>query len=288
MDRRACITAFVRVAEYSGFSAAARCLNVSTTTVSDQIQALENALGVRLLNRTTRRVSLTVVGREYYERCAQILQELTEADEAANASQMTPRGRLRVYCHQGLGRFIALVATRFLKEDPEVLLDLRTGDAMIDLVEEGFDLAIMPSSPTDSTLIKRTLAKWHHLLCCTPAYLETHSAPRPVEPLQQIELLLRFRPRTVIKAAARNPEQRTLPGYGQPRFQRDHRPPLSTREMAGCPARKSRSTCNCPILRCRSSITFCASSTAAALLPRANNSLARFTSSCFQLLIIIG
>ena|SRR5580693_155311 len=97
MERRACITAFVRVAEYSGFPAAARCLNVSTTTVSDQIQALENALGVRLLNRTTRRVSLTVVGREYYERCAQILQELTEADEAANASQMTaarPASRL--------------------------------------------------------------------------------------------------------------------------------------------------------------------------------------------------
>src|SRR5262249_48350554 len=108
----------------------------------------------------------------------------------------------------------------------------------------------------------------------------------PVEPLQKIELLLRFRPRPV--AAARNPEQRALPGYGQPRFRRDHRPPLSTREMAGCPARKSHSTCSWPILRCRSSITCCASSTAAALLPCANNSPARFTSSCFQLLIIVG
>jgi DNA-binding transcriptional LysR family regulator len=76
MDRLASIHAFVRVAENSGFSAAARSLGVSTTTVSDQVQALENALGVRLLNRTTRRVNLTEVGREYYERCSQILHEL--------------------------------------------------------------------------------------------------------------------------------------------------------------------------------------------------------------------
>src|SRR6201984_715665 len=114
MDRLASITAFVRVTETGGFSAAARHLNVSTTTVSDQVQALENALGVRLLNRTTRRVSLTEIGREYYERCSQILQELAEADEAASALQVTPRGRLRVYCHQGLSRFIALIAPRFL------------------------------------------------------------------------------------------------------------------------------------------------------------------------------
>src|SRR6202035_146841 len=110
----------------------------------------------------------------------------------------------------------------------------------------------------------------------------------PVEPLQKLEFLGRFRPRPVIEAAARNPEQSALPAYGQPRFRRDHRPTLSTREMAGCPARKSHSTCSCPILRCRSSITFCASSAAGALLPRANSSVARFSSSCFQLLIIVG
>jgi DNA-binding transcriptional LysR family regulator len=133
---------------------------------------------VRLLNRTTRRVSLTEVGRDYYERCSQILQDLTEADEAASALQVTPRGRLRVYCQQGLGRFIALVATRVLGDYPEISLDLRTGHVMIDLVQEGFDLAIMQVSPPDSALVKRTLAKWHHVLCCAPAYLETHSAPR--------------------------------------------------------------------------------------------------------------
>src|SRR5207248_55955 len=100
---------------------------------------------------------------------------------------------------------------------------------------------------------------------------------------RSLEFLCRLRPRSIIEAAARNPEQRALPAYGQPRFRRDHRPPLSNREMAGCPARKSHSTCSWPIFRCRSSITFCASSAPGALLPRANSSVARFTSSGFLL-----
>jgi DNA-binding transcriptional LysR family regulator len=177
MDRLASITAFVRVAESGGFTAAARRLDLSTTTVSDQVQALENALGVRLLNRTTRQVILTEIGREYYERCAQILHELKEADEAAGALQVTPRGQLRVYCQKGVGPFIAPVVTRFLSQYPEVSVDLRDGDAMIDLVQERFDLAIMPVSPPDSTLVRRTLAKWHPVLCCAPAYLEKHPEP---------------------------------------------------------------------------------------------------------------
>ena len=178
MDRFSSITAFVRVAESSGFTAAARRLNLSTTTVSDQVQPLENALGVRLLNRTTRQVTLTEIGREYYDRSAQILHELEEADEAASALQVTPRGQLRVYCQKGVGPFIAPVVTGFLSQYPEVSVDLRDGDAMIDLVQERFDLAIMPVSPPDSTLVRRTLAKWHHVLCCAPAYLEKHPEPR--------------------------------------------------------------------------------------------------------------
>jgi DNA-binding transcriptional LysR family regulator len=177
VDRMASLTAFVRVVESGGFTAAARRLNLSPTMVSNHVQALEDSLGVRLLNRTTRRVSLTQIGREYYERCSQILQELAEADEVASALQVNPRGRLRVYCHQGIDRFIAPVATRFLADYPEVSLDFHT-DAMIDPVQEGFDLAIMPASPPDSTLIRRTLAKWRYLMCCAPSYLETHSTPR--------------------------------------------------------------------------------------------------------------
>ena len=177
MDRLASITAFVRVAENGGFSAAARSLDVSTTTVSDQVQALENALGVRLLNRTTRRVSLTEIGREYNERCTQILHELEEADQAASALQQTPRGLLRVYCHQGLAPPVGAVVAGFLARHPETSVDLRTGDVMIDLVREGFDLAIMSMSPPDSTLVKRRLAVWRYVVCA-PRQPISKSMPR--------------------------------------------------------------------------------------------------------------
>ena len=178
MDRMASLTAFVRVVESGGFTAAARRLDLSITTISNHVQALEDSLGVRLLNRTTRRVNLTEIGREYYERCSQILQELAEADEITSASQVTPRGRLRLRCHQALDRFIAPVAARFSGAYPDVSLDFQIDD-VIDPVRGGeeFDLSIMPASPPDSTLVRRTLAKWRFVLCCAPAYLETHPAP---------------------------------------------------------------------------------------------------------------
>ena len=125
MDRFASITAFVKVAESGGFSAAGRRLNLSTATVSDQVQTLENALGVRLSNRTTRRVSLTEIGRIYYERCVQILHDLEEADETAGAQQAAPRGQLRVHCQQGIVQFVAPVVVDFLTRYPEVSVDLR-------------------------------------------------------------------------------------------------------------------------------------------------------------------
>jgi DNA-binding transcriptional LysR family regulator len=183
MDRLASITAFVRVTESGGFTASARRLNASTAAVSENVQALENALGVRLLNRTTRRVSLTEIGRDYYERCVQILHDLEEADEAAGALQLTPRGELRVYCHHGVSRFVAPIVTGFLARYPEASVDLRTGDLMIDLVQEGFDLAIIPVPPPDSALIRRRLAAGRCILCCAPAYLEKHPAPRCPEDL---------------------------------------------------------------------------------------------------------
>jgi DNA-binding transcriptional LysR family regulator len=134
------------------------------------------------LNRTTRRVSLTEIGRDYHERCMQILVELDEADRVATASQRTPRGRLRIFCDTNIARFIAPVVARFL-EFPEAAIDLRTGDRMIDLVEEGFDLAIRAVVPPDSSLIVRRLAEWRHTLCCAPSYLETHPAPKSLADL---------------------------------------------------------------------------------------------------------
>ena len=132
---------------------------------------------MRLLNRTTRKVGLTEVGKEYFERSLHILADLNEADRAAGALQATARGRLRVHCHCSLGRFIAPVVIGYLRDNPKVSVDLRRGDHMIDLLEEGFDVVIRPSLPPDSSLTVRRLADWRPALCCSRSYLETHPEP---------------------------------------------------------------------------------------------------------------
>ena len=137
-------------------------------------------MGARLLNRTTRKVSLTEIGREYYERSLHILAELDEADRAASALQATPRGRRRVHCHPTLAPFIAPIVTGYLRDNPEVSVDLRRGDQMIDLLEEEFDLAVRPTLPPNSSLMVRRLADWRLMPCCSPSYLETH--PEPASP----------------------------------------------------------------------------------------------------------
>src|SRR5580693_876207 len=147
MDRLDSIAAFVSVVENGGFAAAARHLNVSRTMISNHVQELEDRLGARLLNRTTRRVSVTEIGRQYYERSTHFLAEIDEADREAGALQASPRGRLRVHCHPTLARFITPVVTAYLHDNPEVSVDLRRGDQMIDLLEEGFDLAIRLNVP---------------------------------------------------------------------------------------------------------------------------------------------
>jgi DNA-binding transcriptional LysR family regulator len=180
MDHLASIAAFVSVVENGGFAAAARHLNVSRTLVSNQVQELEDRLGARLLNRTTRRVSVTETGRQYYERSTHFLAEIDEADREAGALSATPRGRLRVHCHPVLSGFIAPVLAAYLRDNPQVSVDLRRGDQMIDLLEEEFDLAIRINVPPDSSLMVRRLADWRHVLCCSPSYLETH--PEPASP----------------------------------------------------------------------------------------------------------
>ena len=177
MDRLDSIAAFVSVVENAGFAAAARHLNVSRTMVSSHVQDLEDRLGVRLLNRTTRRVSLTEIGRQYYERSVHFLAEIDEADSEAGALQASPRGRLRVHCHPTVARFIAPVVTAYLRDNPDVSVDLRRGDQMIDLLEEEFDLAIRLNVPPDSSLMVRRLTDWRYVLCCSPSYLESHSEP---------------------------------------------------------------------------------------------------------------
>ena len=176
MDRLTSLTVFVQVIDSGGFSAAARHLNMSTTMVSNHIQALEERLGARLLNRTTRKVSPTEIGRAYYERCSQILNDLEEADSMAETLQSSPRGTLRLYTATHLVPFLGPVVGEFLSLYPQAAVDLTIGERMVDLIEEGFDLAIRPTPPPDSSLIVRNLTPWRHILCCSPAYLDGHDA----------------------------------------------------------------------------------------------------------------
>ncbi|MGO8909185.1 MAG: LysR family transcriptional regulator [Bradyrhizobium sp.] len=180
MDRLTSLTAFVRVVDTGGFSAAGRKLNMSTTMVSNHVQALEERLGARLLNRTTRKVSVTEVGKAYYDRAVQILADLEQADDIAGALQSTPRGTLRVYTATHIVQFIAPVVAEFLTAYPEVKVDLSIGERTIDLIDEGFDVAVRLTPPPDSSLIVRSLATWRHVLCCSPAYLEK------IGPLRQL------------------------------------------------------------------------------------------------------
>lgn len=183
MDRLTSLTAFVRVVDTGGFSAAGRRLNMSTTMVSNHVQALEDRLGARLLNRTTRKVSLTEVGRAYYDRCVQILADIEQADDIAGALQSTPRGTLRIYTATHIVTFIAPVVAEFLAKYPEVKVDLSMGERTVDIIDEGFDVAVRMTPPPDSSLITRNLATWRHVLCCSPGYLEQHGRPQQLSEL---------------------------------------------------------------------------------------------------------
>jgi DNA-binding transcriptional LysR family regulator len=185
MDRLTSLTAFVRVVDSGGFSAAGRRLNMSTTMVSNHVQALEERLGARLLHRTTRKVSLTEVGRAYYDRCTQILADIEQADDIAGALQSTPRGTLRIYTATHIVPFVAPVVTEFLTSYPDVKVDLSMGERAIDIIDEGFDVAIRLTPPPDSSLIVRSLATWRHVLCASPSYLEQHGRVQQLSELSE-------------------------------------------------------------------------------------------------------
>ncbi|NNH63515.1 LysR family transcriptional regulator [Rhizobium laguerreae] len=178
MDRLTSLTVFGRVVECGGFSAAARRLNMSVTMVGNHVQSLEDRLGVRLLNRTTRKVSLTETGKYYYERSSQILAELDEADRTAGALNTTPRGTLKVYTSSAIVRFLLPVVSEFMELYPSIALDFSVGERMVDMIEDGYDLVMRTVPPPDSSLVARKLTPWRHMLVCSPAYFETHPMPK--------------------------------------------------------------------------------------------------------------
>src|SRR6476620_5031167 len=137
MDRMASMTTFVKVVQSGGLAPASRRLNVSPSTVTTHIRALEEWLGARLLNRNTRNISLTEVGKAYYERCLQILADVDEANNVVQALQATPRGTLRLSVSIGIPLLLGPVVAKFASLYPEVKLNMTISDRMVDVIEEG-------------------------------------------------------------------------------------------------------------------------------------------------------
>lgn len=184
MDRLDAMEAFVRVAEIGSFSGAAHRLGISKSVVSRQISGLETRLGARLFHRTTRSLSLTEVGQAYLERCLRILSDIEEADGSVSALQATPRGRLRVNAPMSFAiHHLAPLIPVFLERFPEVDLDMEMNDRYVNLIEEGFDLAVRIGRLEDSSLIARQLAPSRLVLCASPDYLRRHGRPETPEDL---------------------------------------------------------------------------------------------------------
>src|SRR6516162_6526612 len=183
MDRLASMSSFVQVVDTRSFSGAARQLKLSQATVTGYIQSLEQQLGIRLLNRTTRKVSLTEEGAQFYQRCMRILAEFTEVENLAKSFQQAPRGRLRLNTDVTLARVVAPVVSEYVLSYPEVSVELIMTDQINDLVEGKFDLAIHAGSAFDSSLIQRVLGKAQRVVCASPIYLALRGTPRIPEDL---------------------------------------------------------------------------------------------------------
>jgi DNA-binding transcriptional LysR family regulator len=190
MDRLTEMEAFVQVVDHGGFTEAARQLGLSKSAVSKHVAALEARLAVRLLNRTTRRVSATELGLAYYDRARLVLREAGEADSMVAAMQATPRGELRVSVPVSFGvRQISPAVAEFLCRYPGVDVNMAFDDRFVELVAEGFDLAIRIGVLADSSLRARKLADVRRVLAASPAYLAEMGVPETIDDLNGHRLL---------------------------------------------------------------------------------------------------
>ncbi|WP_042265609.1 LysR family transcriptional regulator [Paraburkholderia heleia] len=186
MDTLVSMKVFRQVVEAGSFVAAAERMNMSAAMASKHVMHLEQQLGARLLNRTTRRVAPTEAGREYYERVALALTELDEAGQAVGAASVVPQGRLRVSSLTAFGlRHVMGAVADYAAGHPQVTVDITLSDRVVELIDEGFDVAIRaaPSGLKSSSLIARPLATAHIVLCASPEYLRRHGAPKTVADL---------------------------------------------------------------------------------------------------------
>ena len=180
MDTLQCMRIFAKVAQEGGYAAAARKLNLTTPIASRAVSHLENRLGTRLLNRTTRSIALTEAGERYLRHCQGILVHVDEAEAEASSSIQHPSGCLKVHALSSFGHHIVLPASlRYQQQFPSVRVDLTFSSAMPDLVEEGYDASIIlaPELP-DSALINIRLGSIPGLICASPKYLAAHGEPR--------------------------------------------------------------------------------------------------------------
>src|SRR6478609_4307945 len=178
MDRFQSLLAFARVVEAGSFARAADRLDLSVSAVSRHVSDLEAHLGVRLLNRTTRRLSMTESGQAFYERCVQLLADLDEAEEAVTASAVVPRGTLRITASISFGAgYLGPAIAEFRERHPQLRFDIELSDRAVDLVDERIDLAIRIGDIGSQALIGRRIGTTQMVCCASPAYLARHGAP---------------------------------------------------------------------------------------------------------------
>ena len=183
-DSLAEMAVFSRVVSAGSLSAAARELGLSPAVISRRLAALESRLGVRLINRTTRSLHLTDEGANYYDTCARLLSEIEEADAAVSAGRVEPQGPLKVALPASFGhRHIAPLIPQFASRYPKVQLALTLSDRSVNLVDDGFDLAIRIADLADSSLAARKLAPNRRVVCASPEYLRRHGLPRTPQDL---------------------------------------------------------------------------------------------------------
>jgi DNA-binding transcriptional LysR family regulator len=186
MDTLVSMKVFRYVVEVGSFVGAAERMEMSAAMASKHVMHLEQQLGARLLNRTTRRVAPTEAGREYYERLAQVLVELDEAEQAVSAASVVPQGRLRVSSLSAFGlRYVMAAVSDYAAQHPQVTTEVELSDRVVELIEEGFDVAIRasPFGLKSSSLIARQIATAHILLCASPDYLRRCGTPKTVADL---------------------------------------------------------------------------------------------------------
>jgi DNA-binding transcriptional LysR family regulator len=180
---------FAKVVQTGSFTAAALSLKMPKSTVSQRVSELEERLGARLLQRTTRKLGLTDAGRIYYEYCVRIVAEVEDADRAVAKLQETPRGLLRMTVPAST-QFLGPVFSEFLTRCSGVRLEVLCTDRSVDLVEESFDLAIRAGGLPDSTLVARNLGLSHFVLVASPRYLKKHGRPRSPQDLTKHDCLI--------------------------------------------------------------------------------------------------